>query len=392
MRELNPQIDALDMALNKLTPEERRVLSTNAVKVAPVSSNYTVSDGIIKPAKAPAFISAMSASDLYDLDIPPIEWRVSEILPVGVVAMLSAKPKFFKSYLALGMCIAICQGEKYLGYQTKKCDCLYFDLESSKRRPKARIDQIMNGKRPPRGLYIVTLEQEVAKLRDGFEEQLIQQLQVHPNIGVVVIDVFNKIRKQKRASDDGYDRDYQDLSVLTKLAADYNVTILLISHHTKGQHTDAFDDTVGSAGIMGALDVAWSIKKDKRSDEDAVLHITGRDLESQELTIRFNTDTFQWERVGTKEEVEYQRQVRAYFDSNIIRAIKQALKENNGSYAASSTEIKAYGAQHNLPIPEAPQQIGALINSFEGLLRQDGIGIIARRDKSKRNFLFVYQQ
>lgn len=350
----------------------------------------TVKNGVIVPLNEVKSLNVISAEDLYDMEIPPIEWRIDEILPVGAVAMLSAKPKFFKSYLALGMCIAICQGESYLGYASKKCECLYFDLESSKRRPKARINQITQGKRPPKGLYLITLEQNVAKLHDGFEAQLIDQLEQFPDIGVVVIDVFNKIRKAKRAIDDGYSKDYADIEPLVKIASEYNITILLISHHTKGQHEDAFDDTVGSSGIMGALDVAWSIKKDKRSDEEAVLHITGRDIESQELSMRFDKKSFRWIRIGTKAEVEFQRLINEYHDSNVVRAIKQAVREREGSYSASASELKRYGELHKLPIIEDPTQIGVLIGKYEDLLHADGISVIYDRKASKRKYLFAW--
>ena len=377
----------MDKITNRIGGDLNKEVNTEAQNTEPVKFS-TVIDGKIVPIRTANSLTAITAEDLYEMEIPPVEWRLQDILPVGAVAMLSAKPKFYKSYLALGMCIAICEGKSYLGYPSKKCECLYFDLESSKRRPKARINQIMQGRKPPRGLYIITLEQDVCKIHEGFETQLIDQLNQHPDIGVVVIDVFNKIRKAKRSKEDGYDRDYADIEPLVKIAAEHNITIMLISHHTKGQHDDAFDDTVGSAGIMGALDVAWSIKKEKRSDSEATLHITGRDIESQELTMSFNTKTFCWECEGTKADVEYRKLMQEYFDSNIVRAIKQAVKELGGSFNASASDIKKYGERHNLPIVEDPSKIGVLISKYEDLLQADGVNVMYDRKSTKRKYLF----
>lgn len=57
----------------------------------------------------------------------PIDWLVDKILPVGL-SILGAPSKYYKSYMALGLCVAICQGAKFLGFDCTKHDCLYFDL------------------------------------------------------------------------------------------------------------------------------------------------------------------------------------------------------------------------------------------------------------------------
>lgn len=347
----------------------------------------TVRDGVIVPMTRPDALTLTTARELHEMNIPPIEWRLKDVFPAGAVNMLSAKPKMFKSYLGLGVCLAVCEGSDYLGFKSVKCECLYFDLESSKRRPKARIEQILGDKEPPEGLYIVTLDQHVCKIGDGFEQQLTDILDQHKDIGLVVIDVFKKIRKNKRASDDSYDRDYADIEPLTRIASERNISILLISHHTKGVHEDAFDDAVGSSGIMGALDVAWSIKA-KRSDNSAVLHITGRDIESQEIEMTFNRDTFKWERLGTPEEMQAQRQHYEYTNSNIVRSIKQALSEGRGHYEGSASDIRQYGLYHNLPIWEDARRIGSIIQEYYPLLEREGISCTFKRDSKGRKYIF----
>ena len=63
--------------------------------------------------------------------------------------MIGAPSKYFKSYMALGLCLAVCTGEKFLSFQCNKYACLYLDLESTKRRPKSRLKQIIpNGDWP----------------------------------------------------------------------------------------------------------------------------------------------------------------------------------------------------------------------------------------------------
>lgn len=112
----------------------------------------------------------------------PIDWLVDKILPVGL-SILGAPSKYYKSYMALGLCVAICQGAKFLGFDCTKHDCLYFDLESTKRRPKNRLDQIVGtGTKKPDNLHIITGDQSPGRIGEGFEEQVEYQLQKYPNI------------------------------------------------------------------------------------------------------------------------------------------------------------------------------------------------------------------
>ena len=97
------------------------------------------------------------------MDIPPIEWLVDKILPVGL-SMIGAPSKYYKSYMALGLCIAVCNGEKFLGFDSAKHSCLYLDLESTKRRPRNRLKQILKENDYPENLYVITGTDDVGRI------------------------------------------------------------------------------------------------------------------------------------------------------------------------------------------------------------------------------------
>ena len=126
-------------------------------------------------------IHAVTASELDKMDIPPVEWIVDGILPVGL-SMIGAPSKYFKSYMALGLCVAVCTGSKFLGFDCTQHACLYLDLESTKRRPKNRLDQILGKGKKPDNLYIITGTDGVGRIGKGFEQQIEYQLTEHPDI------------------------------------------------------------------------------------------------------------------------------------------------------------------------------------------------------------------
>lgn len=352
----------------------------------------TDSTGAIKQSKPIPKLVSITAAELQKLDIPPIEYLVDKILPIGL-SMLGAPSKYFKSYMALGLCVCICKGIKFLGYDTKKCSCLYLDLESTKRRPKSRINQILKGEGAPDNLHILTGTDKVTTIGNGFKEQMEQFIVEHPEIRLIVIDVFQKVRGAAKRNQTGYDRDYDDFGVVKELADQYNIGILLI-HHTRKMKdpSDVFNELSGSVGVMGALDAAWVISKDDRYSDEATLHITGRDMESIKLKIRFNRKTFQWEFIGTEEDIEVQRLQAAYDQSPVIATIKKLIQQNNGRWEGSAGDIiKASQFFPGCKIYDDSSMVGKTINRFEPMLY--GIEDISieydTRTRGKRKYIFT---
>lgn len=339
--------------------------------------NVVCDRGKARPVKEFNPIHAISAAELDKMDIPPITWLVNEILPIGL-SMIGAPSKYYKSYMALGLCTAICNGDKFLGFDSTKHACLYLDLESTKRRPKNRLDQIEGlYKDKPSNLYIITGEDDPGRIGEGFEAQIEYQLTEHKDIKLIVVDVFQMIRQPAKRNQSGYDRDYDDFKVLKRIADTHGIGLMLI-HHTRKMRdpTDVFNELSGSVGIMGALDCAWVITKDDRFSNEATLNITGRDMESPKLKIRFNKKSFQWEYVGTEEDVENQRLEAEYDQSPIVETIKKLVAQGNGHWEGSASDIKSASKYLSWEIYDTPQKIGSLIRKYEALLYFDGIEFV----------------
>lgn len=318
------------------------------------------------------------------MNIPAIEWIINKVLPVGL-SMIGAPSKYYKSYMALGLCCAICNGGRFLDFDSTKHSCLYLDLESTKRRPKNRLEQILKEDDFPDNLYILTGTDEVGRIGDGFETQMELQLKEHPDIKLIVVDVFQMIRQQAKRNQTGYDRDYEDFKVLKKLADTNNIGVMLI-HHTRKMKDpyDVFNELSGSVGVMGALDAAWVITKDDRYSEEGTLHITGRDMESLKLKIRFNKKTFQWEYVGTEDDVNAQRLLAEYKESPIVDTVRKLLNQNGGHWEGSASDIVDASKYFNCQIHDDVRKVGSLINKYEELFwAVDGINYDMKRTGKK---------
>lgn len=336
-------------------------------------------------------IRAVTAVELMQMDIPPIEWLVEKILPVGL-SMIGAPSKYYKSYMALDLCIAICNGGKFLNFNCTKHSCLYLDLESTKRRPKNRLQQILKGNKPPDNLHIITALDEVGRIGEGFEAQIEYQLQEHPDIKLIVVDVLQMIRQPSKRNQSGYDKDYDDFKVLKQIADKHDIGLMSI-HHTRKMKdpSDVFNELSGSVGVMGALDCAWVITKDDRYDEEATLHITGRDMETQKLKIRFNKKLFRWEYVGTEEEVEGQRLLSEYEQSPVVATIRALIKQGGGHWEGSASDIIEASKYLGNQIYDDVRNVGSLINKYEALFwAVDGLSYDLKRVGHERKRKYVF--
>lgn len=338
----------------------------------------------------------ISMHDLQLMDIPPIEYLISGIMPKGL-GILSAPPKYYKSFLALQMCLAICTHGKALNRETIRHACLYLDLESGNRRPRDRVRGMIEHMPDISGetldnLYIVTLQtDDIRTIGNGFIESLTETIRQYDDIGLIVIDVFQRIRTHSKRGQTSYEYDYEDLTALKKCCEQNDVSILLVHHNNKGNDRgDVFNNMSGSTGMLGAVDYCWMISKDKRQDDDAILHITGRDIETVDISIRFNKDILQWEYVGTREEVETQRHFEEYEQSNIIATIRKLVADNGGEWSGSARDIIKASRYLGCEIHETEQQTGQQINEFSDLLLViDKIEYSYKRSSREREYIFI---
>ena len=81
---------------------------------------------------APATFSIITSDELLRKELPPPEWVLQDMLPVGL-ALLAGAPKVGKSWFALDLARQIVD----TGH-----DCLYLSLEDNERRLKSRLESL----------------------------------------------------------------------------------------------------------------------------------------------------------------------------------------------------------------------------------------------------------
>jgi Fe2+ or Zn2+ uptake regulation protein len=245
------------------------------------------------------FPGTFSLADLLAQELPPARWIVPDLLPEGVT-ILAGKPKMGKSWLALGLSVAVASGGVALGTKrVEKGDVLYLALEDNKRRIHRRGKKLLVGGEMPKG---ITASTEWPRLDEGGAERIGDWLAVHPDARLVVIDTLKKFRPSNNTQRSVYDVDYEALEPLVPIAAEHGVAILVVHHLRKMDADDPLDTISGSTGLSGGVDGTLVLKRD-RGKADAYLFVDGRDVEEPgEYALKWDAEIASWTLMGGAEE------------------------------------------------------------------------------------------
>ena len=239
-------------------------------------------------------VTTISAPELMALNLPEPKWAVSGILSEGV-SILGGKPKMGKSWLALNLAVSIASGGRALSsLKVEIGDALYLALEDTKRRLQDRLDTILDGHGPPSRLEFANAW---PRMDDGGFEALEDWLSRHPQARLIIIDTLARIRGTRKYNDSAYDFDYESLGGLKTLADRFGVAILVIHHLRKLGSTDPVEAISGTLGLTGAADGVLVLKRE-RGQHDAVLFVTGRDVDEQELALQWDPEYALWKVMG----------------------------------------------------------------------------------------------
>lgn len=227
-----------------------------------------------------------TARTLIDADFPPVRWIVKGLLPEGL-AFLGGSPKRGKSWVAIQLAVDIIAGRHTFG-TTLPGKVIYLALEDSPRRMKDRI-MAMGA---PRSDDLIVLH-SFPKLDDGGTNKLLDLIGEHQP-SLVVIDTLARVLSRK--VDPNSSIDITDiLGPIQANALRTHTAVLVNDHHRKPSDnpTDMIDDLAGSTAKAAVADVVMGLYR-KFNDPNAILKVTGRDIEEKELPLLWNAVKMRW--------------------------------------------------------------------------------------------------
>lgn len=237
------------------------------------------------------------ANKLMKFDFPPQVWAIDDILPNGL-ALLAGRPKAGKSWMALKMCYSIAAGEPFLGkFPTKQKPAIYIGLEDNYRRLQQRLDAIC-GDLAPSNLYLLNKLEAINEGAEVTLEDLIERF----NPGIIVIDTLARVTSTEEYKTYSYLSDYKLLGDLQEMAVNSDTAIVLVHHTRKKEAENEIDMISGTTGITAAVDTIMMLKS--FGENRGKLHLTGRDIETQNYELDFRNGIWSYfgESINAEEE------------------------------------------------------------------------------------------
>lgn len=221
-----------------------------------------------------------SAQELKDLILPPLIWLIESLLCIGLVLVVGA-PKVGKSWLMLAIALAVASGKEIFGFEVHASSVVFFALEDSLRRLKARM-RLLGIDEWPENLQFIT---ELPCPQELFLNCLEKYLTENPDTKLVIIDTLQRVKGQGGYGN-AYEIDTEALVPFHGLAKRFNVCLLLVHHTRKSNAADPYDKISGSQGLMATADTVMMVES-FRGKVDRVLRLTGRDVEEKDYAMEF---------------------------------------------------------------------------------------------------------
>lgn len=319
----------------------------------------------------------ISSYDLQHKEFPETYYAVEGMIPEGET-VIAAPPKTGKSWLMLDMCLKVANGEKFLGFETHKSDTLYLALEDGEKFEQERLNMVTQD--APKNFHFVF--SDVMHLSEGFLFQLDAFIEKFPDTKLVVIDTLNYIQHHPGKGESAYNCDYRTGKDLKAFAEQKEIAIVVVTHTTKMIHAeDEMMNVSGTNGVTGAADAVVVLSKERRTDLDAKMFITGRKVRQSMHEIKFNDKDCRWEYkgvsdVGDKDQREREEKEQEFFNSQIRNVVLSIANTCGTSWSGRAGAIMEKALDFKIGLVESNKQVGYFMARMQGMfMAHDGVKV-----------------
>ncbi|WP_251961654.1 AAA family ATPase, partial [Salinibacter ruber] len=288
----------------------------------------------------------ISAQKLIEADLDPLDFAVPGLFPKGV-SLLAGPPKSGKSLLALNLSLAVARGGKALGeIPVQQGNALVMSLEDGARRTGERLRK-MGAEHEEHDESAILEARERLNLTFHWKKfgpntddeqkegkSLLQLVlgalqKIGEDYRLIVVDTLQRLRRQANVGANIYVEDYKAMKDFQEIARELDAAVLLLHHTNKLRDAeDPYLRVSGSTGLTAQADTVAVLEGD-RIESEARLQVSGRDISGHDLGLRLDTDTLNWQLVGSGH---------ALGMGDVRKTIYTVLKEADGPLSPSEVD------------------------------------------------------
>lgn len=191
----------------------------------------------------------------------------------------------------MDMAISVASGGQALGsLPVQRGSVVYFSLEDIDRLFQGRVEKMEHQFKTG-----VTILHRCRKFDQGGLED-IEQIVAVKQPRLLVIDTFNKVRRDARENVPIQQREYGDLDGLSRISKDHDVAIVIVMHTRKSKGKNHIEQVAGSHGLTGAADNVITLESSGRGT--GTLRVDGRNLPQAEFSLTQDETTMRWRVAG----------------------------------------------------------------------------------------------
>lgn len=274
-------------------------------------------DGVHGGSAGTGGIVAITAADLQLQRFTPAAEIIHGLLCAGLF-LLAGAPKLGKSWLLLLLALAKAMGGEALGIRTALGTVLFVGLEDGLRRLYQRLAMLLAEGRPwPKHLF----------LADGASwpwrgTQAVDELRrfhdAHPDLKVVILDTFARLRPATNGKRSPYDLDVEFAAPFQQFALERELCVLGSAHTRKQdrkyRELDGLESLSGTLGLPGTADGVLVLQRGRMARTGELL-ITGRDLAERKLSLSFDPTCGLWTCLGDSQTVAVTQERQVVLDA-----------------------------------------------------------------------------
>ena len=352
------------------------IISDTIENINGYEEKYSERQKEIQKMMSPSYLKTVTMTTLYDTIFEAQAPLIEGLLYRGTY-IFAGSPKVGKSFMMAQIAYHISTGTPLWNYKVRKSPVLYFALEDDYARLQQRLYQ-MFGDKESDDLYLATNSKNLGA---GLEEQIKGFMEEHPNTGLIIIDTLKRVREAGGA-DYSYANDYDIVARLKNLADSYKVSMLIVHHTRKQKADDKFDMISGTNGLLGAADGAFVLSKKKRTDNQAVMDITGRDQQDQRINLVRDMERLVWNLESVETELWKEP------PEPILEKVSQVLSSVGNMWSGSPTALVEF-----LALDMKPNALTLKLNINAGRLYNEyGIRYENKRCHDGRKVTLTYEQ
>jgi hypothetical protein len=245
---LNPKGDIFDWFNQGHGADELRQLIADA--------------GAYTPNSATAASLLEQILDVWSCEVPPIEWAVDELFPLGCISLVTGAPDVGKTWLAFALGRSVLQSNTFLGRRVSWRKVIYCDHENPLSVVKQRLDEL--GFKPDPNFHYWAFHCPLSppELTDAAP-----YVEIAKSVGLPPVFIFDSLVRFHRAGNENSASDMAAVMAQLRLIANTGAAVIVLHHKGKSEA----NQYRGSSDIQAGVDISVMLDK---VDKHGTLRLT----------------------------------------------------------------------------------------------------------------------